>query len=407
MSRVDKNIRKAVKTATQYPATIVDTHGGTASARLSGNGAIVHNLQIIGGPVDIGDKVSVDYTTPEPTVVATSRAWLTMDDLNRELAKIKQPEASEALSEIDKFIAGDKEDIAAWKWIATGHERGLLDAAYHLWDLFPDTDLWPNNLFIRWPNARIGDPRDEHMDEWYDGGVIGSWIGENPRSCILNNAWAMQASGTRMENLSIITSSTYSWTTVYNFWLWNEAGPTYIREDGNTDAIYRNCHFEANPYMEVPYSMSEGEANGAIPFANFWIADSASDGDKFNYYFYDCTFYSRVGPSSTLNPHAIYFSGGAGSEDVYVYLYNCTIDCGPQPFSNEDWGIMDEGYGGNEGKLHVYAYNCRFIGGDPANMDCLTIMEEGDRASILHTHTSGSSGGYDDMAVHMSVSGEW
>ncbi len=88
MTRIAKDIKRNVKRGTQYPAVVVDVHGTRASARLSTNGAIVHNLSVIGGPVLIGEVVSVDYTTPEPTIVTVSKEWLTEDDLARALRKL-------------------------------------------------------------------------------------------------------------------------------------------------------------------------------------------------------------------------------------------------------------------------------------------------------------------------------
>lgn len=88
MTRINKNIRNAVKRGTQYPAVVIDVHGSRASAKLSVTGATVHNLAVIGGPVAIGELVSVDYTTQEPTIVAIAKEWLTEDDLNAALKKL-------------------------------------------------------------------------------------------------------------------------------------------------------------------------------------------------------------------------------------------------------------------------------------------------------------------------------
>jgi len=88
MTRIAKDIKRNVKRGTQYPAVVVDVHGTRASARLSTNGAIVHNLAVIGGPVLVGEVVSVDYTTPEPTIVSIAKEWLTQADLDAALRKL-------------------------------------------------------------------------------------------------------------------------------------------------------------------------------------------------------------------------------------------------------------------------------------------------------------------------------
>lgn len=68
------------------PAIIVDIVGSSrASAQLAGQGAIYRNLEVIGGPAEIGDFCHVDLTTPEPTIVMSSKSWLTEDDVSKML----------------------------------------------------------------------------------------------------------------------------------------------------------------------------------------------------------------------------------------------------------------------------------------------------------------------------------
>lgn len=72
MSRISRNIRQTVKQGNLFPATVIDIHGPRATVRLSGNGAVYHNLAITGGPIFLGDIVHVDFTTTIPTIVAPS-----------------------------------------------------------------------------------------------------------------------------------------------------------------------------------------------------------------------------------------------------------------------------------------------------------------------------------------------
>jgi hypothetical protein len=81
--RINKNVRLAVKRGTSYPAIVTDVVGTRASAKLSMGGATVHNLRVVGGPVDVGDVVNIDYTTPEPTIVAAGKIGLTESDLQK------------------------------------------------------------------------------------------------------------------------------------------------------------------------------------------------------------------------------------------------------------------------------------------------------------------------------------
>lgn len=77
MSQLSRNIRSSVKSGNSVPATITDTYLGRASVRLLNNGAKLRNLDVIGGPVKIGDKVRVDFTTAKPTVVVVGQIGIT------------------------------------------------------------------------------------------------------------------------------------------------------------------------------------------------------------------------------------------------------------------------------------------------------------------------------------------
>lgn len=76
-----KVIREKVKSGASVPAVVLDVFYGRASVRLSSNGSILHNLEVVGGPVIEGQAVKVDFTTPEPTVVAISQDGLSAADV--------------------------------------------------------------------------------------------------------------------------------------------------------------------------------------------------------------------------------------------------------------------------------------------------------------------------------------
>ena len=91
MSKLTRDIRRSTKQSGRVPAVVVDVFYGRASVKLAGNGMIMRNLSVIGGPVVAGDVVGVDFMTPEPTVVAQSQEGLTLADvlalLDDELSK--------------------------------------------------------------------------------------------------------------------------------------------------------------------------------------------------------------------------------------------------------------------------------------------------------------------------------
>jgi hypothetical protein len=80
-SQLGKNIRNRARASASIPAIVVDTYLGRASVRLVNNGAFLRNLDVIGGPVKIGDAVRVDFTTAKPTVVVVGQQGLSHKDV--------------------------------------------------------------------------------------------------------------------------------------------------------------------------------------------------------------------------------------------------------------------------------------------------------------------------------------
>jgi hypothetical protein len=79
--KIGRDIRQNVKSATRLLATVVDTSFGTASVRLKGNGAVIRHLEVVGGPVQIGDQVIADFSTTPPTIAATGNKGITRDNV--------------------------------------------------------------------------------------------------------------------------------------------------------------------------------------------------------------------------------------------------------------------------------------------------------------------------------------
>jgi hypothetical protein len=128
MTKLARDLRISAKQGTHVPATVVDVFFKKASARLSTTGAIVRNLPVVGGPVDIGEVVMVDYTTPSPTIVAIGKEWLTMDDLNRRLAQLETPEPGGQITlAVDLFVGGVLYQV--YPASVQGLGQALLDAA--------------------------------------------------------------------------------------------------------------------------------------------------------------------------------------------------------------------------------------------------------------------------------------
>jgi hypothetical protein len=74
-------VRSANRSGMLMPAIVQEVFFNKASVRLGANGAFLRNLPIVGGPVHAGDAVNVDFTSPQPKVVAIGQDGLTADNL--------------------------------------------------------------------------------------------------------------------------------------------------------------------------------------------------------------------------------------------------------------------------------------------------------------------------------------
>lgn len=108
---LSRKINDSIKQGKLMPAVVVDVFNKRATIQLSGNGALLHNLRVIGGPVDKLQKVDVDFTTPEPTVVAISKEWVTSDELEKALKALTADSIEQKLRfDIVLFSGGGAQD---------------------------------------------------------------------------------------------------------------------------------------------------------------------------------------------------------------------------------------------------------------------------------------------------------
>jgi len=331
MNRINKNTRQAVKRGTQYPAVVVDVHGNRASARLSTNGAIIHNLLVVGGPVEVGDSVSVDYTTPEPTIVSVAKEWMTMDDLLRALKKIPAPDPPEPFYELDKIAVFAVDEPAKFAYYPAS-ASGLSSALGYI------------------------------SDDFDEEGILRHWTVRFPPA------------GPMMPD---------SWT------LWGDAGYSPMKLDFQ-GYYFKNCQFRSFGYYGTGPGPDPGDPDYEFQqYSCMRVGDDPNGrtGDDF-IIFEGCEFYAANGDHPFLVAiNEVNYTGDGPSADGYktkIYLINCTVDCGPDPITAHQpaW-------------FQVYTYNTRWIGvSDITSLPNLTILDDGDRSPLGHTHgTSGSGGG--------------
>jgi len=384
MNRINKNTRQAVKRGTQYPAVVVDVHGNKASARLSTNGAIIHNLLVVGGPVDIGDNISVDFTTPEPTIVSVAKEWMTMDDLLRALKKIPTPDPPEPFYELDKIAVFAVDEPAKFAYFPASN-TGLNSALGYISDDFDDEGIL-RHWTVRFPPAGPMMP-----DSW---GLRGTdfWM---PVHYHGDSSWGSEAVhyayeadvyyGSSFENLIFNFEGTDGSTGIGSsypnhglYLIWGDAGYSPMKFD------YQGYYFKNCRFRSFGYSQPQDPEDPNFEFFQYScmrvdIGPDGRTGDDF-VIFEGCEFYAADGDHPFLVAiNEIDYTGDTPSADGYktkIYLINCTVDCGSDPITTHQpaW-------------FQVYTYNTRWIGvSDITSLPNLTILDDGDRSPIDHTH---------------------
>lgn len=410
MNRIQQDSRRVVRTGTQYPATIIDVHGDRASAQLSGNGAKLHNLAVIGGPVEIGEAVSVDFTTPDPTIVATAKDWLTIEDILRALGKLPEPLMSESQIEFDKVVTFCIDDPTQF-FILEPSYSGWFDAMNIV-----DADISDLGYARRW-GLRIPPNFD-----W-------EWINGVPNA--LEIWYPMYVWGAGKEQVHIylddlhVSYGAYVENIYFDFW-WEERF-AYLNEGIHSfgfswyDEITGNpIYSPSNNYLLLPdqvfngqifrnckFRAGNGEYNpGGDEYQNYndtcIIVENALDGYVWErtendiMIFENCHFVTD--PQGCYEPHLVQnYSPAAGSDGyrTQIYLYDCEVDCGPTPMPSVDL------------PADVHSIGTRWIGTNILDLNYHEILKTSDRAALDHIHgSSGSSGGYDENALHDNELGE-
>jgi hypothetical protein len=83
MTRIATSIRQTVRNSNSFRAVVLSVSGNTATVRVSGVGARYSNLEVIGGPVVVGEWVSVDFATDIPKIIAPTK---TATKINKQVA---------------------------------------------------------------------------------------------------------------------------------------------------------------------------------------------------------------------------------------------------------------------------------------------------------------------------------
>jgi len=423
MNRIPQNVRGVKKTATQYPAIVVDAHGRRASARLSGNGATIHNLRVVGGPVDIGEEVHVDYTTPEPTIVAMAKSWATMDDLLRALKKIPVIEVPQEVKEMDKIALFCLEEPGLYDgkigWLHSLYdpsEDGFGDAQGTIYNDFDDLGYW-RRWAIRLPPAGVKTPIHwtlRGIDIWVPCHIFG-----DPIAIIDMDSLEPSCVGVSFENIffhAMGNSSSWPTHTVWGGAMYHaeyDDDPPYdgIPTPLGDRLVFRNCKFMA-------YNDTDDEIMPTqYPAGTRWIDYTAwgfDERDKDDHdpdveiVFENCEFYIRGGWTGALIwhynadwddlPYVSYYENP--TFDTFYYI-NCYVDA----LGSEFGGNVPFDNGAGIGALY-HVYSCDTIYKNCTDLSLIancTFLDTSDRSPIDHDH----AGVPDSHAFHTDVAGEF
>ena len=106
-ANVSAKVRASVHRAKLFPATVIESYFDRVTVQLVGNGQLMRNLPITGGPVEVGQQVSVDFSVTPPQVNAKGNAYLTADDLEAALKRLGDSSVrSESVISIVLFSGG-------------------------------------------------------------------------------------------------------------------------------------------------------------------------------------------------------------------------------------------------------------------------------------------------------------
>lgn len=278
---IARSVRTSVRSGTSAPAVVIDVAGSKVSVRLSTRGAVYRNLNLVGGPVDIGDQVHVDFTTDEPTVVAPGRSYEADFEA---LEEAITPPITEA-AEIEEFESGMIEVYQVGEWASSG-SGGQWWKDPTAGSFFDATDA---NLDIAIgyaePGSAIFLPRHEFGGNhafWYGQTIIGYGQGETVLTgqiTFRHDFYVRELSFVR----SFTSSGTQGAVIVYGDGYFYQVDFTCINYgSGDSIGLYNDvmssvlvfdeCHFEADVGL---WGNANGGYTGALYSNRFLLANWA------------------------------------------------------------------------------------------------------------------------------------
>lgn len=220
---LSQRITDRSKQGRRLKATVVDYFSGRATVRISMTGALMRNLNVVGGPVETGDIVDVNTSLDPPLVVALGKEWMDEASVRSLFDEMTEGRVEQGLLlTIALFSGGGLREL--YSPDASGLEEALGEANEGDVIYLPDIDI-QNDITIPDGVAIVGLSSRES--------IIRGIVTMNPSdgyTCTLENVCVLYGASTENEISALIV-------------------------EGDGKAIIRNCEVHG-------YNCSSGRANG-------------------------------------------------------------------------------------------------------------------------------------------------
>lgn len=183
---LQKSIRNLTRRENIIPAIVLDVVGSRASVRLiKAGGARLKNLRVVGGPIALGQAVSVNYSTSVPYIDAHGQAEDTTGEIQ------------EALGRLGQVSSGGSSSVTGWmiNRFTEGALAGVFEPSSD--GLTAAFDAALSGDIILYPNAGV------EADVTIPEGV--TFCGINSKNCIVYGTVTLTADS-ELRDMAVIAA---------------------------------------------------------------------------------------------------------------------------------------------------------------------------------------------------------
>ena len=240
-----RNVRQTIKRGTLVYAEVIDYHLGLATVRLANGGGVLSNLSTIGGIVEVGDTVVIDYSAGTAPIVSPAFI-IEAEDPGVTLAELVPPRP-EAIQSEEPIIPPDPGPASDMTLDIGGGGSG-----YQWWssEEEPEADQWDGTCHVGFQEWSYF-PHTENTTWGEILGVI--WDTSNMLNKLPNFGWKLPEPITIQQNGTYIFNATWFW---YAFWHLYDYGP----ETGNLSPLDGFYQLAITKNAEIIGSVSTRDA---------------------------------------------------------------------------------------------------------------------------------------------------